>query len=303
MLSFKQERITPSKAQQLLNDTDELGFINRSLAKSNVDRYARDMQSGKWLRDTGETIKIDTSGAVIDGQNRLHAVIKADTPIEMWVCRGMDRGAFQFLDQGKPRDLQNIMQVEEYPDPRILSVAGKMLWRPHKTLEKYGEGRPYAHAGSFNESEGAIFDWVKVQKPDLRRFWDSYKPLVKRAYRGCNTNIAESLLFYCLYQWLQEDSTTAIDVFEYLGGRTDGMAAPHPAVSWAAQYADDLKTAQRTTGAGGTRGRHADSKESILLVLNITWEILRHQSESRAWSKRKYVTFKRFCVEQGAYPV
>ena len=57
---------------------------------------------------------------------------------------------------------QNLMQIEMYPDPRILAVTGKMLWRFEKTLERGGQGNPYAHAGNFNESEGAVFNWIKV---------------------------------------------------------------------------------------------------------------------------------------------
>lgn len=298
MLNFKQEVITPEKAAQLLKHTVATGFVNRGLSKSAVDRYARDMTSGNWRADTGEVIKIDTEGAVIDGQNRLSAVVQSKKTIDMWVCRGMEREVFQFLDQGKPRDLQNLMQIEMYPDPRVLAVTGKMLWRFEKTLEREGQGNPYAHAGSFNESEGAVFNWIKGTRPDLRRTWDSHKAIIKKAYSGCNRNIAESLLFFCMYQWLIENAIGAVEVMNYFANKTEGVAAPHPAVHWAAQYADDLKAATKLDGVGATSGRHGDAKECLWLVLEEMWRIYRDPKENAAWKKRKYSAFKRHCVNE-----
>lgn len=288
MLNFKQETITPLKAHSMLEHTHATGFVNRRISDGSVNRYARDMAAGNWKSDTGEVIKVDTEGAVIDGQNRLAAVIESDTPVDFWICRGMDRKVFQFLDQGKPRDLENLMQIEKYPDPRILSVTGKMLWRYVRSLEITGEGSPYAHAGNFAESEGAVFNWIKQCSPDLVRVWDSYKPLVKKAYAGCGRNIPESLLFFVLYQWNIEDAQSSAKVFEYFANRTEGVAAPHPVVHWVTQYADDLKTASNEKTQ-----RHGDLKESIYAVLEEMWTILRNPKENERWEKKKYLGFKR----------
>ena len=150
MLSFKAETITPQQASDLL-ERSSITFKNRNVTPSFVKRYIQDMKSGNWHADTGETLKIDIKGRVIDGQHRLQAIVHADIDQRMWVCRGIETEMFQYIDQGKTRDLKDIMTVDEWPDPRILHVTGKMLWRYEKTLERTGKGAPYAHAGSFNE--------------------------------------------------------------------------------------------------------------------------------------------------------
>ena len=288
MLNFKQETITPLKAHSMLEHTHATGFVNRKISDGSVNRYARDMVSGNWKSNTGEVIKIDTKGAVIDGQNRLAAVIQSDTSIDFWVCRGLDRTVFQFLDQGKPRDLENLMQIDKYPDPRILSVTGKMLWRFQRTLEITGAGSPYANASNFAESESSVFNWIKECEPSIVRVWESYKPLVKKAYAGCGRNIPESLLFFVLYQWNIEDTASSMKIFDYFANRREGVATPHPVVHWATQYADDLKSASLEK-----TWRHGDLKESIYAVLEEMWAILRDPDANQYWSNKKYITFKK----------
>lgn len=57
---------------------------NRPLSPMNVDRYARDILEGQW-KVTHQGILIGKNGALIDGQHRLNAIIKANTGIKMQV--------------------------------------------------------------------------------------------------------------------------------------------------------------------------------------------------------------------------
>lgn len=75
---------------------------NRPPKKGRIPGYARDMKSGKW-RLTGEGIKFNKRGELIDGQNRLRAVILADTPVQFAVIYDVDDEAFGVLDSGAMR--------------------------------------------------------------------------------------------------------------------------------------------------------------------------------------------------------
>jgi hypothetical protein len=54
-----------------------------------VRDYAQDMIDGWWLL-SGKTIILDETGAVLNGQHRLLACIKADRAFETWLVEGVD---------------------------------------------------------------------------------------------------------------------------------------------------------------------------------------------------------------------
>lgn len=66
--------LTPDLAQQLfaLNSPERSAHMDLQL----VDCYAQQMRSGEW-RFTADSIKINASGALMDGQHRLLACIRS----------------------------------------------------------------------------------------------------------------------------------------------------------------------------------------------------------------------------------
>ena len=61
------------------------------------------IQRGEWQL-TGEAIKLDDEGRVRDGQNRLHAIVQAGTPVRSVVARGVSEDAFDVMDTGRSRN-------------------------------------------------------------------------------------------------------------------------------------------------------------------------------------------------------
>lgn len=102
------ERVSPDRAEKYLSTN----VGNRSISKTNIARYATDIANGEWDPRTFEGVKFDTEGNLIDGQNRLQAIIEADTPQEIIVFRGLPRDTRLKLDQGKSRSTSNYMQIE-----------------------------------------------------------------------------------------------------------------------------------------------------------------------------------------------
>lgn len=98
------EKITPKKAQEWLKRNE----CNRPLKPRAIDRYAQAMQRGAWKLN-GESIKFNCNGRMIDGQNRLNAVIKSGQTIESYVVRGLPDDAFDTIDQGVTRSLADIL--------------------------------------------------------------------------------------------------------------------------------------------------------------------------------------------------
>lgn len=75
---------------------------NRPLSERLGDRYADAMSRGEW-EETGDPIRFNCDGTLIDGQHRLYAVIKSGVTLPMLVVRGLPRTAFHKIDGGKRR--------------------------------------------------------------------------------------------------------------------------------------------------------------------------------------------------------
>lgn len=103
------ETVTPDIAKSWL----VANRVNRRLDQGTVRQYASDMENGMWFSRTGESIKFSEGGDLIDGQHRLHAVIKSGKPIVMEVTRGIERDAIHVIDTGRPRSALDSMQIDE----------------------------------------------------------------------------------------------------------------------------------------------------------------------------------------------
>lgn len=106
---WKLETITPEKARKLLAGNT----VNRNLNRGTVIAYAEDMKKDRWDTETTACIAIGKNGELRDGQHRLHAVILANKPVKMWVCRGV--GENVVFDCGRNRSLSDYMRIA-YPD-------------------------------------------------------------------------------------------------------------------------------------------------------------------------------------------
>lgn len=119
------ETITPDAAERLLRAGHER---QRVLAEKVVDAYTHDMVNGRW-EITGDTIKVDTEGALIDGQHRLHAVIRAGVPIQMFVARGIATDTFAVLDQGRKRSFADYLAGLKVENSTTVAAAvGKLAY-------------------------------------------------------------------------------------------------------------------------------------------------------------------------------
>src|SRR5439155_21867823 len=76
--------ITPELAQEWL----DRGGTNRKITRRRLEGMTAAIQRGEWQL-TGEAIKLADEGRVVDGQNRLHAIVQAGRPVLSAVARGV----------------------------------------------------------------------------------------------------------------------------------------------------------------------------------------------------------------------
>lgn len=99
--------VTPEIAKGLLL----MNKSNRRLEEKRIVRYSEDIKNGKWRTETGEAIKLSKDGSILDGQHRLHAIIKANIPIDILFIEGLDSNVMPVLDTGKPRSAADVLVI------------------------------------------------------------------------------------------------------------------------------------------------------------------------------------------------
>lgn len=110
--------ITPEWAAELLKKNTK----NRGLKQRNIDFFIRQLACGKWKLN-GETIKIGADGVLLDGQNRLHAVVKSGIPMKTFMATNVDPGVFDTIDTGAPRSTADTLTVYGEKNGRNLASA------------------------------------------------------------------------------------------------------------------------------------------------------------------------------------
>lgn len=101
------ERITPETAVKWLAKNHAQ---NRPLRESRIRQYAADIVEGRW-RVTHQGIAFDKDETLLDGQHRLHAIVRAGIPCDMMVTRGLTLETFALLDQGAHRTAGDILRL------------------------------------------------------------------------------------------------------------------------------------------------------------------------------------------------
>lgn len=118
--------ITPEIAKSMLAATEKVGFQNRNLRRSKVEMYTRDLQNGVW-KLTNQSIGVLYNGAVIDGQHRLHAIVRSGLAVRCLVVSGLSADVFPFIDIGAPRTLADAIKNDQQAYSTNLAAAGKLL--------------------------------------------------------------------------------------------------------------------------------------------------------------------------------
>jgi len=93
-------------------------FINRLLSDDVITGYARDMANGNWF-PTHQGIAFNDLDHLIDGQHRLHAIIRCGLTIRMMVTFGLpsviegkQATTMDAVDRGRPRSVADQLKIQ-----------------------------------------------------------------------------------------------------------------------------------------------------------------------------------------------
>lgn len=122
--------VTPKIAKEWLtfSEQDE-EFRNRKLDEARVNQYASDMKAGRWQSETGENIKFAPDGVLIDGQHRLHAIIKSNSSIVLTIAKNVEKSKATVLDTGKQRSIGDAMMIRKIACPNEHAAGIKQYYQ------------------------------------------------------------------------------------------------------------------------------------------------------------------------------
>jgi len=124
-LHFEKLWLTPERARALLDDPRRPS--NRLVSPQRVARYTQAILAGQWAL-TGDPIKLDGDGLLIDGQHRCAAVIAANLPIRTVIAHNVtDPLAFDAFDLGGQRTNGDRLGVLRVPNRKTCAAALRWL--------------------------------------------------------------------------------------------------------------------------------------------------------------------------------
>lgn len=106
--------VTPTMAARWLKSN----FRNRPVAEDVVKAYARDMATQRWM-PTHQGIAFNEQDQLIDGQHRLHAIIKCGLTVRMMVTFGLpvqiagtEMTTMDCVDRGRTRTVADQLKIQ-----------------------------------------------------------------------------------------------------------------------------------------------------------------------------------------------
>lgn len=143
MITSEVVTVTPEMAQEWL---DNHNTRNRTIRPHRVDRYANDIQRGRW--QVAQAIMFDKFDNLLDGQHRLAAIVQVGTPVQALVTKGLEPEAYDVIDAGMTRTSADVMRHRGLPADLGLA-AGTRWWM----LAEAGFSPSDRHAGNLITSE------------------------------------------------------------------------------------------------------------------------------------------------------
>lgn len=142
--------ISPVQAQYWLGKNKS----NRPVRRNMVQKYAEDMVNGAW-RVTHQGIAIDHSGAVLDGQHRLLAIVQAKVAVRMLVATECDGATFGVVDNGSVRSRADVLSLAGLPPKLSKIVSSATPW----CATYQGGSAPQKQMSSVRGVQGNLNEW------------------------------------------------------------------------------------------------------------------------------------------------
>jgi hypothetical protein len=135
---------------------------NRKVATPRVVRMARDMTNKNW-HFTGDPIKLDETGFVVDGQHRLLAVLASGVKQHFAMLYDATAETQLVVDTGRTRSANDQLTIRGTRNARYIAAAAALLLRWDAGQIMNGAFQPtVAELTTFVEENGEVFHEASV---------------------------------------------------------------------------------------------------------------------------------------------
>lgn len=190
---YQKITVTPAIANELLQSNKR----NRPIRPRRVSAIASDMIAGKWS-ETPQPIAFNKDGKLIDGQHRIAAVIKANIPIDMWACYGVDDNVV--IDRGSPRSTGDSLYMRGIVDDKLAKAETVAIVRRYNAIAN----------GSQFMTDDMIADFINDNADNLS------KTIQYTHLRGCSTCRKTGIQVAVLSALMNGVSEDVIRMFTYV---------------------------------------------------------------------------------------
>lgn len=206
-LDYREIRVTPSMAKKWL----ELNTSNRNKKPGRVAAFAVDMQDGEWMLN-GEALKFsgtyEEPKKLLDGQNRLMAVVQAGVPVVMSVFFQVPEWAQEAMDSGTRRTVADNVKIQGKNHAVIVSSGASIAMR-------VSEGN--LNGGQIKATNVAMQRFIK-DHPELEEAAEVASRYAKRS------GIAPSFICYSYWCMAKIDREAALDFWAAAAEKVGLMA-------------------------------------------------------------------------------
>lgn len=115
--------VGPGLARELLSRNTH----NRPEKGRSIDQYARSMDDDRWR--PAQPILISECGTLLDGQNRLKAIVKSGATVPLIIIRGFPLATQRVLDDGAKRSTSDELHLANVPNASEVAAALRWCWR------------------------------------------------------------------------------------------------------------------------------------------------------------------------------
>ena len=156
-LNLTLELITPTLAKDMLKKNTN----NRPVNNRQVELYSADMENNEWQVEACQPIILDDNQRILDGQHRLHAIVRSNTTHFMLIKRGTPVDVRAVLDTGLGRTASHEATMQGIPNSSKMTRTAQFLLR-HDTY-----GLRNAASSSPKIINRDVVDFVKEHQNSL----------------------------------------------------------------------------------------------------------------------------------------
>ena len=189
---------------------------NRPVKQDAVDAWAREMTAGAW-RLTNQGIGFDTNGVLIDGQNRLLAVVKSHTTQPFYVAVNLEPEAMTVVDTGVKRSVADVLAIS---GDALVPAGGSLtlISAAAKIGVLMQQGAINSRSMKLTSTE--ILAWIS-EHGEIAEFTRRASSMRRQSHTS------PAILAYCMWRLAQVDEEAAAEFFDdWREMRTSGSGDP-----------------------------------------------------------------------------